>query len=204
MDPIALLSKGGFLMIPLLLLSIFTFGVIIFKIIQFRKIKILKDDISEELAELIKAKKMNKAKDLTSNSDGLCAQVLDSSVDVLLSNKIPNDKKILEIERIGKHKISSLEQYMKGLEMVSATAPLIGLLGTVMGMVTAFGKIAESKSRVDPSLLAGGIWEALVTTVGGLLVAIPALIAWYVINSYIEKARNNLENSAQKLYNVWS
>ena len=69
--------------------------------------------------------------------------------------------------------------HLRGLEMTASVAPLMGLLGTVIGMINSFSKLSMSGTRVDPTILAGGIWEALLTTAGGLAVAIPALAAHY-------------------------
>ena len=85
---------------------------------------------------------------------------------------------------------------MRGLEMVSNVAPLLGLLGTVIGMVTAFSRLEGAGSRVDPSLLAGGIWEALLTTVGGLVVAIPAVVAYYIFDGLIERVRGVMKDTS--------
>jgi len=72
--------------------------------------------------------------------------------------------------------------------------PLLGLLGTVIGMIAAFAKLSEAGTRVDPSQLAGGIWQALITTVGGLIVAVPAMAAYYLIDSIIERVRATMRD----------
>ena len=74
----------------------------------------------------------------------------------------------------------------------------------MMGMVSAFSEIAEAGSRVDTSLLAGGIWEALITTIGGLAVAIPALAAYHILDGYIEKTRNLMKDYAIQTLNLLS
>lgn len=83
---------------------------------------------------------------------------------------------------------------MRGLELVGNISPLLGLLGTVMGMVTAFARLGEAGNRVDPAMLASGIWEALITTVAGLVVAIPAVAAYYVIDGFIERVRSTMKD----------
>jgi biopolymer transport protein ExbB len=84
---------------------------------------------------------------------------------------------------------------MRGLEMVSTVAPLLGLLGTVTGMVKTFSGINQIGARVDPAILAGGIWEALIATVAGLMVAIPALAAHYIIDSRIDSIRSTMTDA---------
>ena len=78
--------------------------------------------------------------------------------------------------------------------MISNIAPLLGLLGTVIGMITAFSKLEESGSRVDPAILAGGIWEALLTTAFGLIVAIPALAAFYWLDGRVDNVREDMRH----------
>lgn len=76
---------------------------------------------------------------------------------------------------------------LRPLEVISACAPLLGLLGTVIGMIEAFATLASAGSDINPSLLAGGIWKALLTTAAGLIVAIPALFAWHLFDRRIER-----------------
>ena len=76
----------------------------------------------------------------------------------------------------GQEEISGLRKNLRAMEVIATISPLMGLLGTVIGMVKAFNKVAQYKGQVDPSLLAGGIWEALLTTAAGLALAIPVVI----------------------------
>lgn len=76
----------------------------------------------------------------------------------------------------GAHELQLLNKHLHILELIGRIAPLIGLLGTVLGMVEAFKTLAAIRGAIEPALLAGGIWEALITTVAGLCVAIPALV----------------------------
>ncbi|HAK63791.1 MAG TPA: flagellar motor protein MotA, partial [Alphaproteobacteria bacterium] len=78
-----------------------------------------------------------------------------------------------EIGRIGGNQLVAMQSYFRWLEVIGNIAPLLGLLGTVMGMITAFQQLELAGSKVNPSILAGGIWEALLTTQVGLMVAIP-------------------------------
>lgn len=78
---------------------------------------------------------------------------------------------------------------MRILEVISAAAPLVGLLGTVIGMIEAFQQLQAAGSQVDPSQLSGGIWQALLTTAAGLVVALPALCAWHYFDRKFEAAR---------------
>ncbi len=76
---------------------------------------------------------------------------------------------------------------LRPLEVIAACAPLLGLLGTVVGMIEAFATLASAGREINPSLLAGGIWKALLTTAAGLIVAIPALFTWHIFDRRIER-----------------
>ena len=84
-----------------------------------------------------------------------------------------------EIETLLQKKYLSSQKFLPSLEIIAQVSPLIGLLGTVIGMIDSFNELELGGSLVDPSILAGGIWTALLTTAMGLIVAIPALISHY-------------------------
>jgi len=107
---------------------------------------------------------------------------------------ISQKSKEAEITRIGSADIRYLEPHLRGLEMTATVAPLMGLFGTVIGMISSFSKLSISGTRVDPTMLAGGIWEALLTTAGGIAVAIPALAAHYILDGIIEKVRATMKD----------
>lgn len=85
--------------------------------------------------------------------------------------------------------LNDLRVGFRSLEVMAATAPLLGLLGTVLGMIDAFRQLAAAGNQVDPAMLSSGIWQALLTTAGGLIVALPALIAWHYFDRRLEYAR---------------
>jgi len=91
---------------------------------------------------------------------------------------------------------------MPTLEIIGQVSPLIGLLGTVIGMIDSFNELELGGSLVDPSILAGGIWTALLTTAMGLIVAIPALISHYFYDRNILIKHKSTEELAHKLINI--
>jgi biopolymer transport protein ExbB len=88
--------------------------------------------------------------------------------------------------------------------LIAGLSPLIGLLGTVVGMVKAFQQVATTQGAVDPSLLAGGIWEALLTTVDGLVVAIPALIVHHALDQRIKRYAYEMDYYSSALIRLLS
>ena len=98
-----------------------------------------------------------------------------------------------EIETLLQKKYLSSQKFLPSLEIIAQVSPLIGLLGTVIGMIDSFNELELGGSLVDPSILAGGIWTALLTTAMGLIVAIPALISHYFFD---KKIINTVQSSS--------
>jgi len=105
-----------------------------------------------------------------------------------------------ETTRMAKKELASLRQGLRPLELIAAIAPLVGLLGTVLGMISAFQALQDSGNGADPSVLAGGIWEALLTTAAGMAVAIPAsaLVSW--IEGLAEREQAAMEDAATRVF----
>ena len=95
-----------------------------------------------------------------------------------------------------------MQRFMPTLEVIAQVSPLIGLLGTVIGMIDSFNELELGGSLVDPSILAGGIWTALLTTAMGLIVAIPALISHYFFDRKILQKHKNTEEFIHKLISI--
>ncbi len=191
--------KGGVVMVPIMALSIYALAIVFYKLYQFRKHQVQSRAFVETSLQLMKHEAYPEALDLLAREKGPVARVMHRALEVTLSRDLSRPTKEAEISRVAQGEVRLLESHMRGLEMVYTTAPLLGLLGTVLGMVSAFSKLATVGSRVDPTILAGGIWEALITTVGGLCVAVPALMAYYWLESIIERARANMRDTATQI-----
>ena len=105
-----------------------------------------------------------------------------------------------DVARVAKNLIAKQENGLRALELIATIAPLLGLLGTVMGMISAFQALQEAGSSADPSLLAGGIWEALRTTAAGMAVAIPASAALTWCEATIDSIRRDIEDLAARIF----
>ncbi len=184
-----LIAKGGWVMYVLLPLSVYVISVIIFKINQLwfgtaANIKFI-ESVNEELS----SGKINEAYNQLDQEKGPVARVMQTAVKCIYLEKYPENVAKEEISRQGMEQLKYYEAQMRGLEMSSNVAPLLGLLGTVSGMIKVFATIQSTGSKVDPAMLAGGIWEAMMTTVAGITVAVIALAAHYIIESKIETLR---------------
>jgi DNA-binding response OmpR family regulator/biopolymer transport protein ExbB/TolQ len=143
---------------------------------------------------LVKRGELTDASKLLARERGPVARIMRVAIECVMNREITMKSRESEIARVGAAELRYLESHLRGLEMTSTVAPLLGLMGTVIGMIASFATLSQAGSRVDPSMLAGGIWEALITTVGGLCVAIPALAAYYLIDAQIEKVRATMRD----------
>ena len=190
-DIIDLVLKGGPVMLLLLGLSIISLTIIVIKILQFYKLEL--NNIKKVYLALdnIEKNKLTNVKNLLSKVMHPAARIVIVTID---SQKLNEEDKENQISIEGEKELRNLEYLLKPLEVISNIAPLLGLLGTVIGMINAFSKLEEAGSRVDPAILAGGIWEALLTTAFGLIVAIPALAAFYWLDGRVDKAREDIRH----------
>ena len=105
-----------------------------------------------------------------------------------------------EVERVARLKLDGLERGLPLLSLVATVSPLLGLLGTVLGMIEAFQQLETAGDRVDPAILSGGIWEALLTTAAGLTVAIPAAAFFTWLQRAVDVAGQHMENAATQVF----
>ncbi len=105
-----------------------------------------------------------------------------------------------ETLRVAYAQLELLRSYLRVLEVVAALSPLLGLLGTTLGMIEVFRELEMAGNRVDPSILSGGIWEALLTTSVGLAVAIPAILMVNYFDRVIERVRHLMEDAATRVF----
>lgn len=200
-DSIGLLfDKGGFVMVLLMGLSVYSLALISLKAYQFYNARLFGGNpIADEVMLLLEAEEVAKAKRHARNDATPMGQVIAATFAAIQKPDLTPAKRYAEIQRVGNAALHNLETHMKGLEMASNIAPLLGLLGTVIGMVKAFATLQGAGSRVDPSVLAGGIWEALLTTAGGLMIAIPAMAAFYWLDGFIERFRTQMRDVVTRI-----
>ena len=170
---IELMGKGGMMMYPIFLASVIAVAIIIERLVFFSRCKENPDDLFTAIKDLVNSNKKVDATDLNKTSGGPVSRILEVGAK---SRKEPKWKLEEKLTIHGQEEIRDLRKNLRGLEVIATISPLMGLLGTVIGMVKAFNKVAQYKGQVDPSLLAGGIWEALLTTAAGLALAIPVVI----------------------------
>lgn len=202
MPEFVLFEKGGIVMYGLAALSVYAVAVVIFKIVQFRKTNVFDRSFIEPALKEIKQGDRQKATRTLADIPGPIARIMRVTFECVANRDMSTKSREAEIMRVGSGDLRLLESHLRGLEMTAAIAPLMGLLGTVMGMISSFSRLSLSGARVDPTLLAGGIWEALLTTAGGLAVAIPALAAHYVLDGIIERVRATMKDVSVQILSL--
>lgn len=178
-----LFLKGGPLMYPLLVCSIATLAYGIERLYHYLRAGKGKD-APEAIHAFIESGNTKEAQSLAESSPGPVAAVLAAGLRLRGSDTVLMEE---AISLAGGRELQRLNKNLHVLELIGRLAPLMGLLGTVLGMVEAFRQVAASKGGVDPSLLAGGIWEALITTVAGLCVAIPAMVLHHFFEDKVKE-----------------
>ncbi len=191
--PIAsLLLKGGLIMIPIIILSIVAVYIIIYKVIEFANTSKYPDLWILNLKNNLIEGDVKKVKQLCKQRSGtLLSKVVIRLVEKLRDKNIKDISNLVEAE--GKDIVYKLETKISTLGVISGVAPMLGFLGTVTGLIQSFIKIAQSKSQVNPAVLSGGIYEAMVTTAAGLAVGIIAYLGYNYMIIRIQKATHKLE-----------
>ena len=179
------IDKGGIIFSILLLISAIGISLIIYKI--FELTFFIDYDFRNLEDSLEKSKTIESFKNLIENLPQSEKTKLLANVFIIINKNKSKSLKEEEIEILLQKKYLKSQRFLPSLEIIAQVSPLVGLLGTVIGMIDSFNELELGGSLVDPSVLAGGIWTALLTTAMGLIVAIPALISHY----FFEKKLSN-------------
>ena len=190
MNLLEMFLKGGFVMWLILASSIVALAIIIERLIVLNKAK------QNIPTFMVKIRNYLKRKDIA-GAVGYCMEEkspISNIVKKALKKYKHGHQRVVEtIDTAGRQEISKLEKGLSTLATIAGAAPMLGFLGTVTGMISAFMRIQELQGAAGPSDLAGGIWEALLTTAFGLVVGIPVLAAYNYLLSSIQKIVVNME-----------
>lgn len=197
-----LLGKGGILVYPILACSLIGTTIFFERLILYRKIK--KNQINANKAlEFIQQGKRQQALTLLearSNEYSVNNKLL---IEALGLEKPDRDTLEMVLAHEVEHEIDGLSRYLSTLAIFGTTAPLLGLLGTVLGMIKAFIVVEKMGGSVNASMLAGGIWEAMLTTALGLTVAIPLIFFHNHLESRLHAIQEGLEEVAIAFLKAW-
>ncbi|MDO8526019.1 MAG: MotA/TolQ/ExbB proton channel family protein [Candidatus Omnitrophota bacterium] len=192
------------MMYLIILSSILASGVVIDRIYNLRRARIDADKFMDDITAVLKRNKIIESIEMCNKTPGPIAHIIKAGI-------LKHDRSKPEIreavEEAAQLEIPRLEKHLPILSTIAHIAPLLGLLGTVTGMIKSFQVIqmkALALAPVNPGDLAGGIWEALLATVAGLAVAIPTYVAYNYLTSQVDSLVYDMERSATDLVNLLS
>ncbi|MBO7278025.1 MAG: MotA/TolQ/ExbB proton channel family protein [Bacteroidales bacterium] len=184
--------KGGWLMIPLLLLSIMAIYIFGERWWAIRKSAQIDPNFMNEIHDAIHQGRINTALDLCRRSESPIARMIEKGIERIGR---PLSDIQAAVENIGNVEVARLEKGLPMLATIAGGAPMIGFLGTVMGMIQAFFNMAQAGNNIDISLLSGGIYTAMVTTVAGLFVGILAYFGYNFLTAKISDLIFKMESN---------
>ncbi len=182
--------KGGWIMIPLFAMSIYAIYVFVERFMVLRKAMEEDTKFMDRIRDYIHDGKIDSARTLCQSTDNPVSRMIEKGISRLGR---PLSDVNTAIENVGNIELSRLEKGLAGLASVAGGAPMLGFLGTVIGMVQAFFEMANSGNQIAVDMLAGGIYTALVTTVAGLVVGIMAYFAYNYLVARVEKVVFRME-----------
>ena len=199
MNLLDIFLKGGFIMWLILFSSIIGLAVSIDRFIMLRKAKINVPAFMVRIRGFIKKKDISGAISYCMQEKSPVANIVRKG---LKKYKYGHDRVKDAIENAGSQEVSKLEKGLSVLASVAGIAPLLGFLGTVTGMIQAFMTIQDLAGAANPSDLAGGIWEALITTAFGLIIGIPAFALYNYFLSAVKNLVGEMETVANDVIDV--
>ncbi|MDR2400825.1 MAG: MotA/TolQ/ExbB proton channel family protein [Deferribacteraceae bacterium] len=195
-----LLERGGVLMYPILALSVISLGIFLERLYFLRREKYIPKAVALALRSAVRNKDFGEAEKICASYNSALTRITGEFV----LNKSAGYKHLVSIcENAGNREARRLYVYQEVISTIVSLAPLLGLLGTVLGMIKLFG-VLSGGGIGDPQALSGGIAEALLTTAAGLSVAIPAQIFYYIVKSKSDSLLSLLEKEATELVGLIS
>ncbi len=188
-------QQGGPVMVPIALAGVIGLAIFLERLVNLRRDKVVPPRLIRAVNDLIRQGKISEARVLCQQDDSIISTVL-------LTGAQEAGKRRAHIKEmmqdVGKSAVAELERFVHGLGTIAGVSPLMGLLGTVTGMISVFQKVT-AEGVGDPRLLASGIWEALLTTAFGLIVAIPAYIGYRYLLGRVDRLTLDMEEQSLRL-----
>ena len=185
-----LAMQGGFMMVPIFILSVLAIYLFFERLMIINKANQNPDPFMNRVKDLVVRGDITGAKMLCAQQDSPVARMIQKGL-----SRIGSPLKNIEasIENVGKLEIFKLEKNLSSIATIAGAAPMMGFLGTVIGMVEAFIAIAQEEGSVSPKLLSSGIYTAMITTVAGLVVGIIAYLAYNFLVTRVQKVIHKME-----------
>ena len=191
------LNTGGPALWVIAVLSVVTLGLILWKLWRLSLLGAWRTAASENAVATWQTGHHEAALASVHHRTGLRAQVVTAAMTAV--RDLPLDDARDETARVARAALKQAGSGLRALDLIATIAPLVGLLGTVLGMIEAFQALQDSGARADPAALAGGIWEALLTTAAGMAVAIPASMALSWFDSVNDRLAHDFDDLATRI-----
>ncbi|MEX2454022.1 MAG: MotA/TolQ/ExbB proton channel family protein [Rhodospirillaceae bacterium] len=194
-----MIQVGGPVVLILIAFSIFALTIVLLKAWQFGAARVFDLKQPRRLLALYRTGKELEALTIASRSRNPVAKVLAQAIRGR-RRAVPEGKVREEVVRYGSELLESLRSWLRPLEVIGSMAPLLGLFGTVLGMIGAFQALEQAGNKVDPSILSGGIWEALLTTAVGLAVAMPVVAILSFFERVVERVAHDMDSVVTQIF----
>ncbi len=196
-DAFSDIGTGGPIILLLAILSVFSLALIVYKIVQLSPVTKGEANRDAALASF-EAGKIDDARRAAESGPAPADRVLAFAIKAL-GNGRSGSALMAELMRRGNEELSRMTRHIRLLELIAMISPLLGLLGTVLGMIQSFQELEMAEGAANASVLAGGIWQALLTTAAGLLVAIPAAVGASLLAGRAERGAQLIEGAIAQL-----
>jgi len=190
-----IILAGGPVMWPLIVLSIVAATIFFERLWTLQERRVIPHEITDKIWKLVESGQLNDKHVAALAQNSALGQILAAG---LANRHRPRELVKESIEDTGRHVVHELERFLNLLGTIASVSPLLGLLGTVIGIITAFNAITQAGVG-DPRALSGGIGQALITTAAGLIVAIPSLMGYRYLRGRVESLVIGMEKEAIKL-----
>ncbi|WP_462321570.1 MotA/TolQ/ExbB proton channel family protein [Halochromatium sp.] len=192
-------GQGGPVLWILLLLSVAALAITLVKLWQFSRLKLNAREPAGQALRYWYQRDSKRALATLQGSPQPTAQLLARALQGLALPTVDLGLLREELTRLASAQLAQLRAWLRALEVIAALSPLLGLLGTVLGMIEAFQQLELAGSQVDPAVLSGGIWQALLTTAAGLSVAIPVVLVHSWLERRVERCGHQMEDAVTRL-----
>ncbi|WP_255418552.1 MotA/TolQ/ExbB proton channel family protein [Paracoccus sp. JM45] len=196
----AMIRDGGWTMWLIAALSVILLAVILWKVLSLWRLGVWGGSHSRRALELWARGDRRGAIEQVRGRPSARARVAQAAIGTSLDPAFDDNAAREETARVARQTLYRSREGLRALELIATIAPLLGLLGTVLGMISAFQVLQTSGNQADPSDLAGGIWVALLTTAAGMAVAIPAGVALSWFESISDRLQSDLEDLATRVF----
>lgn len=194
------MDAGGVVVYILLGLSIVVLTVTLAKLFQFKRAGVFRNRIARQAVWKFRGGAIQEALDIACGCDSIRCRVVAKAVRGCVNKHVSKEDAREEVLREARDHLETLGSHLRILDLIASLAPLLGLFGTVLGMIEAFRQLEIAGNQVDPSVLSGGIWLALLTTAVGLAVAVPTFTIHSFFERKLERLAHDLDDIVTQIF----